>query len=172
MQPANKGQTMTNQHKTPAQNLRAELKAAGYKPSAISVRSRHGSLNITIKDKTIALDKVQEIANGFSNVRRCEASGEILSGGNTFVFVQYGEKVKEEFGMIAEAIGEIAMGAEVSTPSGSIICRPIGAGFNSQFSAQQFGGLCPVDGGKYYNTIARTFSLDQAIEALYRIGQY
>ena len=164
--------TKQNETKTPAQNLRAALKAAGYKASAISVRSRHGSLNVAIKDKAIALDNVEEIANGFSNVRRCEASGEILSGGNTFVFVQYAEKVREEFKTAAEAIGEIPMGGEIVTPNGSIICRPIGAGFNAQFSAQEFGGLCPVDGHKYYNTVKRAYSLDRAIEALHRIGQY
>ena len=164
--------TKQTETKTPAQKLRAALKAAGYKPSAISVRNPRGSLNVAIKDKAIPLDAVKEIARSFESVSRCHVSGEILCGGNTFVFVKYAEKVEQEFDAMAEAIGEIPMGGEIETPKGSIICRPIGAGFNSQFSAQVFGGICPVDGGKYHNTIARTFSLDRAIEALHAEGKY
>lgn len=164
--------TKQTETKTPAQKLRAALKAAGYKPSAISVRNPRGAFNVTIKDKAIPLDAIEEIARSFESVSRCHVSGEILSGGNTFVFVQYADTVEKEFEAIAEAIGEIPMGGQIETPKGSIICRPIGAGFNTQYSAQIFGGICPVDGRKYYNTVARTFSLDGAIAALHNVAQY
>jgi len=57
----------------------------------VSVRERPGgwsySISLTIKDAEVDAEAVWEIANRSTSVDRCEASGEILSGGNTFVSV-------------------------------------------------------------------------------------
>lgn len=47
-----------------------------------------GSYHVKVK-KVVPLSKVSEIANKQESYERCEASGEILMGGNTFVFVEY-----------------------------------------------------------------------------------
>ena len=67
--------TKQTETKTPTQKLRAELKAAGFKPSAISVRkSSGGAIYVYIKDRGIALEAVEEIANGLQRdpPMRCE----------------------------------------------------------------------------------------------------
>ena len=53
----------------------------------ISVRY-DSSYRIEVK-KLVDLDRVEEVANKYESYQRCQASGEILQGGNTFVFVNY-----------------------------------------------------------------------------------
>jgi hypothetical protein len=55
----------------------------------LSVRLEHySSYEIALK-KIVPISKVEEVVSHLKSVRRCQASGEILSGGNTFVFVSY-----------------------------------------------------------------------------------
>jgi hypothetical protein len=77
----------------PADRLRAALKQAGFNARQVSVRHDHSTLRVTIRDASVSLAKVQEIAGAFESVRRCEASGEILLGGNTYVDTAYDDKV-------------------------------------------------------------------------------
>jgi organic hydroperoxide reductase OsmC/OhrA len=74
--------------------IRQALKAEGYNSRKVSVRENPGglsySLTLTIKDETVERAKVEEIANNAKSVQRCPVSGDILGGGNTFVFVQRG----------------------------------------------------------------------------------
>lgn len=86
---------MATTNTTPAQALRAALKAAGFNARRATVRERGGSLYVSIRDAGASLSKVEAIANKFSLVNRCELTGEILSGGNTFVFVSYIDEVVE-----------------------------------------------------------------------------
>lgn len=76
-----------------ADQLRAALKAAGFTRKQVSVRTGGGStetsLDVTVRDTTIALSAVEELAGKYENIRRCEATGEILGGGNTFLDVSY-----------------------------------------------------------------------------------
>lgn len=77
-----------------ATQIRNDLKAAGYSLKSFSVRSRStGSVTIDIKDVSIPAAKIKDIARKHTVVRRCEASGEILCGGNTFITVGYGAGV-------------------------------------------------------------------------------
>lgn len=78
-----------------SKQIKKELKEAGFDVKKISVRY-DGSYNIRIKDLSINLDKVEAIARKYENYSRCEYSGEILSGGNTFVFVQLDWKAESE----------------------------------------------------------------------------
>jgi hypothetical protein len=72
-----------------AKEIRKELKALGIKPSQVSVTSDYSSVNVRIKDLSINIEPIKTIAKKYESVRYCEYSQEILSGGNTFVFVEY-----------------------------------------------------------------------------------
>ena len=92
---------------TKGKELKKEITTKlGIKPSLISVRY-DGSYRIGLKDWAIDKEAVEEIAKAKQSVRRCEYTHEILSGGNTFVFVDYSlsepreacvEATKEEIG--------------------------------------------------------------------------
>jgi len=43
---------------------------------------------VVIKDESIDKEAVEKIAYPFEEVDRCEVTGEVLAGGNTFVFVK------------------------------------------------------------------------------------
>ena len=77
--------------------IRTKLKEAhGITSRQVSVRIRHGSsINIDINDPSVDIKEVENIAKGYESVDRCEFSGEILAGGNTFVFVDYTAKAKD-----------------------------------------------------------------------------
>jgi hypothetical protein len=75
--------------------LRAALKQAGFNARRISVRHDHSTLRATIRDASVSLTKVQQIAGAFESIWRCEATGEILLGGNCYVDVKYDDKVIE-----------------------------------------------------------------------------
>lgn len=77
----------------PADRLRAALKQAGFNSRQVSVRHDHSTLRVTIRDASVSLTRVQEIAGAFESVRRCEATGEILLGGNCYVDTEYDDKV-------------------------------------------------------------------------------
>ena len=66
------------------------------KSSCFSVRVEYSSINIEIKCPKIELEEVEKIVNKYESVSRCEYSGEILSGGNTFVFVDYSWDLRKE----------------------------------------------------------------------------
>lgn len=73
-----------------ADMIRQALKKAGYKvPSQISVRKRNASAyDVEIKSLDIDKDEIEKIVNKYENVHY-DYYGDILSGGNTYVFVSY-----------------------------------------------------------------------------------
>ena len=78
--------------KEKAANIRKELKKQlGVTSRQVSVRSRNAgydeAIDVTIKDLKVNKAKVEAIANKYKYISRCEYSGEILAGGNTYVFV-------------------------------------------------------------------------------------
>jgi hypothetical protein len=79
---------------TTAKAVRESLQAAGFGRKDISVRNDSYSMGSTvyvrIRRADIALDAVEAIASAHERVSRDEGTGEILSGGNTFVTVEYG----------------------------------------------------------------------------------
>jgi hypothetical protein len=79
--------------KQKAAEIRKQLKTLGYSARDVSVRSDHNSLDITIRRNGLNVKAVKAIANSYENVSRCEASGEILSGGNTYVTVGFADDV-------------------------------------------------------------------------------
>ena len=72
-----------------AQQIRKELKDNGYTNKQISVRTNGGHVNVTIKDFSIQKSEIQEMTRKYEYYTRDEMTGEILCGGNTFVFVEY-----------------------------------------------------------------------------------
>jgi hypothetical protein len=82
-----------------AASIRTDLKAAGYALRAFSIRSaRTGSVTVEIKDASIRKSAITELASRHEKIDRDAASGEILSGGNTFVSVSYARNALEAAG--------------------------------------------------------------------------
>lgn len=77
--------------------IRNELKALGYNSRHISVKSRiagySDAIDISIKDLSINIREIDAIARECEEVRYDEYSGEILSGGNTYIHVNYDPKI-------------------------------------------------------------------------------
>lgn len=57
----------------------------------VSVKSESCSVRITIKDPTVKLADVEAIARPQEDISR-DGRGDILQGGNTFVFVKYSDE--------------------------------------------------------------------------------
>lgn len=81
---------------SPADRLRAKLKAAGYNARRVTVRHDHysmgSSIDVTIRDPDVGRDTIKALASEFERVDRCEITGEILSGGNRYLDVKYSGK--------------------------------------------------------------------------------
>lgn len=75
--------------------IRKALKSTGIKARDVSVRSdcysMGSTIRIIVKSANVSIAKVEEIATRFARVARDESSGEILSGGNRFVDVEYAD---------------------------------------------------------------------------------
>lgn len=82
-----------------AAEVRALFKKQGWSPRQIGVRADYFSLGsalrITLKDGSIPIHKVKEIAQGKEHIRRCEFSGEILGGGNRYVDIHMTDAAEE-----------------------------------------------------------------------------
>lgn len=80
--------------------IRAELKAAGWNARKVSVRTDYysmgSSIHVTIRDTAADTAKVTEIAERLGqSISRCEMTGDILGGGNTYVHVDHSTEVRE-----------------------------------------------------------------------------
>jgi hypothetical protein len=71
----------------PTEQVRSELKALKITSKMVSVRATANGMNIVIKSRGV-FAVVNAAANKHSRIHRCEASGEILSGGNFYVSVE------------------------------------------------------------------------------------
>lgn len=70
----------------------------GYNSRQVSVKfSGVSGINFMIKDENVSIETIQKFANGYEKIDRCHVSGEVLQGGNTFVFVEYSENVQRFF---------------------------------------------------------------------------
>lgn len=82
--------------KTKAQEVAAKLKAIGITNKQVSCRGDYNSIRCSVKDLSIDLEVVKSIAMEYQKIDRCQYSGDILSGGNTFVCVQYDHDTERE----------------------------------------------------------------------------
>lgn len=107
-----------------AKKVRTALKAAGIPARSVSVRSESysmgSSIRVEINDPTISPKLVESIASEQEKVSRCPYSGEILNGGNRFVFVDIGRKaVEAKIARDAELIeGLVAAATEANKQQG------------------------------------------------------
>ena len=76
-----------------AAEIRTALKKRGWNSRHVSVKSDCYSLGsairVTVKDPSINIEDVQQIAEPHECIHRCEITGEILGGGNRYVDVSY-----------------------------------------------------------------------------------
>lgn len=72
-----------------AKDIRTELKEMGFNSRKISVRKNNCNVVlVTLKDESIDREQIEQLANRHKDVDYCEKTGEILAGGNTYVFVK------------------------------------------------------------------------------------
>ena len=107
--------------------IRADLKAAGIPARAVSVRVSDAgystSVRVNIKDISIDRAVVEKIAYRHRDVSYDERSGEILSGGNTYVWVDYDydtirnarEQYMEQAQEIIDSNNQPCVGVEIAT---------------------------------------------------------
>lgn len=80
--------------------IRKKIKALGYTSKDVSVRVSDAgyetAVRIYIKNMAVNEQAVKGVAKSFEYIDRDERSYEILSGGNTFVFVEYDYDTKKE----------------------------------------------------------------------------
>lgn len=74
--------------------IKKDLKKKGYTSRQVSVTKRRGGFNVAIrlliKDMlNVDLDFIDSIVKKYESFDRDERTGEIFSGGNTFIFVEY-----------------------------------------------------------------------------------
>lgn len=69
--------------------IRKELKEHGYNNRRVGVSYDGYAIRLNIKELAIDIQEIENIAMKYENYSRDERTGEILSGGNTFVFVDY-----------------------------------------------------------------------------------
>ena len=92
--------------------IRATLKKEGYAPRDFSVRVRDcgysTSAHVTIKNPEIRCANVENLLFKFGSIDRDERTGEILEGGNCYLFVDYADGIfdapAQEMAATAEGI--------------------------------------------------------------------
>lgn len=80
-----------------ANEIKTMLANKGWNKRDFSVKTGGGSINVTVKNLAIDLDLVKAATEHLAKYSRCEATGEILQGGNTFVFVEYDHMTMRNF---------------------------------------------------------------------------
>ena len=104
---------------TTANNLRAALKQSGFNARMVTVKERHCTLCITIRDASVSLTKVKAIVAPFERVSRDHATGEILGGGNTFTKTEYADVLVDPIKATILAVLDPALNDEyVALPGG------------------------------------------------------
>ena len=82
-----------------AREIRAAYKRRGWSSRMISVRTEYYSMGsaiqVTIKSPEVDETEAERIAKGAERISRCQITGEILSGGNTYVSVDHSEGCRE-----------------------------------------------------------------------------
>lgn len=70
-------------------SIRKELKEHGYNNRRVGVSYDGYAIRLNIKELAIDKKEIENIAMKYENYSRDERTGEILSGGDTFVIVDY-----------------------------------------------------------------------------------
>lgn len=99
-----------------SKEIRELLKKEGFKRTDISVRNVRCTMDtivdVTIKNPYINRKQVDDLLKHFRDIDRDERTGEILSGGNTFVSVEWEYGIFNEVRQAYVDTAEKAMSAE------------------------------------------------------------
>jgi hypothetical protein len=119
---------LINEDKETAKIIRTKLKSElGLSSRDVSVKSRNGgyssAVNVSIKTlKALSVkQKIEELGQGNENYETDSASGEILSGGNTFIFTEIDWKFKDELGEKIQAEFEKVTKGEFNDDSKDVL---------------------------------------------------
>ena len=82
------------------------------------------SLYLTIRDPEVKKSEIKDIALKFERVDHCQFSGEILSGGNRFVDINYSQKARD-----------ILATSSVATTTGTWVCSGCSEEIDGRFDA-------------------------------------
>ena len=94
--------------KQKAVEIRNQLKTLGYGARDVSVRSDHSSIDVTIRRNGLNVKAIRDIANSAEKIDRCAYSGEILSGGNTYVFIRFSDDVRDSMTTLVKKLADDA----------------------------------------------------------------
>jgi hypothetical protein len=149
-----------------AKQIRQGLKVLGINSRSVSVRSDVYSMGATIRvlimDGAVKKAPVEAIARQAEDVRRDEASGEILSGGNTFVTVEYATTA------LAARRAEIAPAINALAETG--VTAEIGHGLRAAFIRDGVGSgyviVKDAEGEEIVHCWGRDFAIRQLAEWL------
>lgn len=89
----------------PKASIVAKLKEAGYNNRMVSISCKHSTVTATIRDASVSYLKIQSIVEQHESISRCEVSGEILLGGNTYTEVLVSDEVAKVW--VAENLIEL-----------------------------------------------------------------
>ena len=85
---------------TTAMEVKKAIKESGISTKGISVRKTYGGysvvFHITVKDLTLDLKEIKKAVNKFQEIGYDEATGEVLEGANTYIFVEYDYDTMQE----------------------------------------------------------------------------
>lgn len=170
-----------------AKKIREQLKVNGINNKQVSVRSGivgfSQEVNITIKDATIKFDMVDEMAHKYESIDYDEATGEILSGGNTYIDVSFSydviKKEREKYIPFAKKI----IDKYKDTPSEELVSVAKMGDYEILYSPNDCIELCKriknkcADGTEYVSltTIKRYMAYDENAIAegiQYFVNQY
>lgn len=80
-----------------AKEVKSFLKSKGIETSKIRVSNEISSIRVKLLDPCLDFDQIESLLQEeFESYQRDEATGEILSGGNTFVFVDFDYDLEKE----------------------------------------------------------------------------
>jgi len=94
--------SQTQKKLSKAQKIKLNLKEQlGYNQRMVSLRENPCGLSysftFTIRDPKVSLQKLSEFVSAKESIDKCEHSGEILSGGNTFVHITMSNEVADNW---------------------------------------------------------------------------
>jgi hypothetical protein len=119
--------------KTAAKQIRAALKAKGWNSKAVSVRvdrySMGSSIHVKVKSPDVDMATVKAIAERYQRVDRCEYSGEILSGGNRFIFIDWdSDLVSAQMDELTPILEQLREGQRWTCPGidVEVVCEKLG----------------------------------------------
>lgn len=148
--------------KQKAAEIRSQLKTLGYTSRDVSVRSDHNSLDITIRRNGLKVKAIRDIANGAEKIDRCDFSGEILSGGNTYVFIRFSDEVTDA---MTQLIKKLADDAGLQTKGWA---RFTVGEYEYEISSEdrRVNAVLCGSNGSGSNLGGMLWSVDQAVEAI------